>query len=311
MNPTIGSYFAGIGGICKGFQDAGFKILYANEMDPKCAISYKHNHPNINLLEQDIYDLDLLTIPYTDGIVGGFPCQPFSLAGNLKGLKDVRSNVFFRLSEIIELKKPKFILLENVSNLLSINNGKDFGIIKDTLESIGYSLKYKVLSSNKHANIPQSRDRLFIVGFLDSEKRDKFEFPDEIPLITKVVDIIDQTVQQNPKYYYDTTSQYYNQLNTAIDDNKTVYQIRRIYVRKNKSYLCPTLTANMGGGGHNVPIIKDNFGIRKLTPSECFSFQGYSGFKIIVSDTNAYKQAGNSVTVPLIERIANNIMEIL
>jgi DNA (cytosine-5)-methyltransferase 1 len=311
MNPTIGSYFAGIGGICKGFQDAGFKIVYANEMDPKCVISYKHNHPNINLFEQDIYDLDLLTIPYTDGIVGGFPCQPFSVAGNLKGLKDIRSNVFFRLSEIIELKKPKFILLENVSNLLNINNGRDFGIIKDTLESIGYNLKYKVLSSNKHANIPQSRDRLFIVGFLDSEKQEKFKFPDEIPLITKVVDIVDQTVQQNPKYYYDTTSQYYNQLNTAIDDSKTVYQIRRIYVRKNKSYLCPTLTANMGGGGHNVPIIKDNFGIRKLTPSECFSFQGYNNFKIIVSDTNAYKQAGNSVTVPLIERIANNIMEIL
>lgn len=311
MSFTVGSYFAGIGGICKGFKDSGFEVLYANEFDDKCIISYKENHPNIKMIEKDICSIDPSTIPYTDGIVGGFPCQPFSIAGELKGLQDDRSNTFFCMSKIISIVKPKFILLENVKNLQTINDGQDFLIIKNTLESIGYHLKYDVLSSNKHANIPQSRERIFIVGFLDKEKAEKFSFPEPIPLANRVIDIVDRTIKQKDKYYYKQSSQYYNSLSKEIDDDETVYQIRRIYVRKNKSKLCPTLTANMGSGGHNVPIVKDFHGIRKLTPQECFMFQGYNNFKIIVSDTSAYKQAGNSVTVPLIKRIADKIMEIL
>ena len=120
--------------------------------------------------------------------------------------------------------------------------------------------------------------------------------------------------KQDDKYYYPETHQYYPELTKTITKKNTVYQWRRVYVRENKSNVCPTLTANMGAGGHNVPLIKDDFGIRKLTPKECFAFQGYPMDKYIlppIANSKLYMQAGNSVTTPLIERISNEIIKVL
>ena len=140
----------------------------------------------------------------------------------------------------------------------------------------------------------------------------KFEFPKPIKLTKTIHDFLSHE-RQDEIFYYTPKSQYYEWLKNAVVSKETVYQLRRIYVRENKSKLCPTLTANMGTGGHNVPIIKDDFGIRKLTPRECFNFQGYPReFKLPnIANSALYKQAGNSITLPLIERIARQILKVL
>ena len=176
------------------------------------------------------------------------------------------------------------------------------------IEDIGYHVKFQTLNSMTHGNIPQNRERVFIVGFLSESSARKFEFPDAIPLTKTIADAI-ETSLIDPKYFYDDRFDCYAEIKKSVKSSNTLYQWRRQYVRENKSNVCPTLTANMGSGGHNVPLIKVSNGIRKLTPRECANFQGFpKGFKLAkISDSKLYHQFGNSVTVPLIARIARNI----
>jgi DNA (cytosine-5)-methyltransferase 1 len=308
---TVASFFAGIGGICYGFEHAGFKVVYANEYDKNACISYRANHPNISLEENDIKQVDATSLPDFDVFTGGFPCQPYSLAGKKEGLTDVRGTLFFDIIRILNEKKPKAFLLENVKNILSTNNGDDFKAICEHLKVAGYTIKYDVLAGDTHGNVPQCRERMFIVGFKDADKTDSFKFPKPIKLTVTINDIVDRSVKVENKYYYNPNSQYYDMMKTAMI-NENIYQMRRVYMRENKSGVCPTLTANMGCGGHNVPVIVDDFGIRKLLPMECLGFQGFpSDFKIIVANAHIYKQAGNAVVVPLIKRIAEEINKVL
>lgn len=306
----VASFFAGIGGICYGFEQAGFEVVFANEFDKNACKSYKANHSHINLVEGDVQQLDTDSIPDFDVFTGGFPCQPYSLAGKKEGLADVRGTLFFDIIRILKAKRPESFLLENVKNIQSTHEGKDFKAILDHLVACGYHVKYDVLAGHTHGNTPQCRERMFIVGFLDLKKTELFSFPGQIPLANKLNDTIDRKTKVGDKYYYTPKSRYYEMMDKAIV-NDSVYQMRRAYMRENKNGVCPTLTANMGGGGHNVPIIRDHFGIRKLTPKECLGFQGFpSEFKIVVSDIQIYKQAGNSVVVPLIKRIAEEMKKV-
>lgn len=173
--------------------------------------------------------------------------------------------------------------------------------------------KYMVMNAMDYGNIPQNRERIYIVAFKDEETRKNFEFPMPIPLTKKISDIIDFKTKMDDKYYY-TKNKYkgdiYEKLVEAMDDKDAVYQWRRRYVRKNKSKVVPTLTANQGEGGHNVCIVLTDTGIRKMTPKECFNAQGFPENFILpkdVSDSRLYKQAGNSVCVSVIARIAENI----
>jgi DNA (cytosine-5)-methyltransferase 1 len=307
----VASFFAGIGGICYGFKQAGFNVVYANEFDKNACENYKENHPNTKLVEGDIRQIEPDSIPDFDVFTGGFPCQPYSLAGNKEGLADVRGTLFFDIVRILKAKQPASFLLENVKNIQSTHDGKDFKAILDHLEACGYKVKHEVLAGHTHGNTPQCRERMFIVGFLDNEKSKKFKFPEPIPLKTKLDEIIDRKTKVAQKYYYTPKSQYYEMMDKAMT-NDSVYQMRRVYMRENKNGVCPTLTANMGGGGHNVPVIRDDFGIRKLTPKECLGFQGFpEDFKIVTSDVHVYKQAGNAVVVPLIKRIAEEIKKVI
>lgn len=307
----IGSFFAGIGGICYGFEQAGFEVVFANEFDKNACKSYRSNHPNINLVEGDVQQISTDSMPDFDVFTGGFPCQPYSLAGKKEGLTDVRGTLFFDIVRILKAKRPESFLLENVKNIQSTHDGEDFKVILEHLAACGYQVKYEVLGGHTHGNTPQCRERMFIVGFLDKNKADKFTFPNAIPLTTKLNDVIDRGAKVADKYYYTPKSQYYEMMDKAMT-NESVYQMRRVYMRENKNGVCPTLTANMGGGGHNVPVIRDNFGIRKLTPKECLGFQGFpSEFKIVVSDVHIYKQAGNAVVVPLVKRIAEEMKKVL
>jgi DNA (cytosine-5)-methyltransferase 1 len=307
----IADFFSGVGGIGKGFTQAhkNLSIVYSNDNDKYCKKTSDFNYCHKMTLE-DISKIDENKLPDFDIFCGGFPCQPFSLAGNKKGFKDKRSNVFYDIVKILKCKKPICIFLENVKNLETHDKGKTFQIIKDELENIGYKLHYQVLNSCEYGNVPQNRERLYIVGFLSHSV--SFSFPQKIKLTKKVSDCFEDNVDD--KFYYNSDSAIYEKLAEEVTKENIVYQYRRYYVRENKSNLCPTLTANMGTGGHNVPIIKDIKGIRKLTPRECFNIQGFdNNFKIPsdVSCAQLYKQSGNSVSVPVIKRIAICIYEAL
>ena len=215
---------------------------------------------------------------------------------------------------MIEAKKPKAIFVENVKNMVSHDHGNTFKVIREALTENNYFIKWKVLNSKDYGNIPQNRERIYIVGFDNKEAYDKFEFPEEIKLTTGLQDVIDFGAKPEENYYYRQGKQpFFEELKHAVTSQDTVYQWRRQYVRENKNGVVPTLTANMGTGGHNVPLILTDTGeIRKLTPKETFNVQGYpKTFKIPygVSNGQLYKQAGNSVVVPVIKRIADKIAE--
>jgi len=302
----VGGLFAGIGGIELGFKKAGFDIEWANEIDKNACITYRLNHKH-KLFEKDLNDLETSEVVPIDILTGGFPCQAFSIAGYQKGFRDDRGNVFFQILRFIDDLEPKIVFLENVKNLLGHDKGKTFKRIKDELEERGYYLKHKVLNSSEYGEIPQNRERIYIVAFNDKNIADRFEFPKAKKLSKKVTDFFEDEVDE--KFYYNK-SRYYEQLKEEMRNSDTIYQWRRVYVRENKSKLCPTLTANMGTGGHNVPLIIDKKDIRKLTPRECARFQGYSDnfkFPEKMSNSSLYKQIGNSVTVPVIEAIAKEI----
>jgi DNA (cytosine-5)-methyltransferase 1 len=303
----VASFFAGIGGICYGFKQAGLDVVYANEFDKKACENYRANHREVALHEADVKLLEPGSIPDFDVFAGGFPCQSYSLAGKREGLADVRGTLFFDIVRILKERRPRALLLENVKNIQSTNEGRDFEVILDHLKACGYHVKYEVLGGHTHGNVPQCRERMFIVGFLEAAATERFRFPDEIPLSNTLDKIFDRKQKQAEKYYYKPSSQYYEMMDKAMV-NESVYQMRRVYMRENKNGVCPTLTANMGGGGHNVPVIRDDFGIRKLTPRECLGLQGFpDDFRIKTSDVHIYKQAGNSVVVPVVRRIAESM----
>ena len=212
---------------------------------------------------------------------------------------------------IIKEKRPQIVFLENVKNLVGHDKGNTFKVILEALQAHGYNVKYKVLNACEYGNVPQNRERIYVVGFLDEEAYKKFDFPDPILLTKTIKDMIDFENKKDDKLYYtEDNCKFYDKLKESINSEDTIYQWRRIYVRENKSNVCPTLTANMGTGGHNVPLIYTKHGIRKLTPRECFNIQGYPSEYIVpedVSNTQLYKQAGNSVVVPVVQRIAENI----
>jgi DNA (cytosine-5)-methyltransferase 1 len=300
--------FAGVGGVRLGFEQAGFECVFANDVDPNTKITYDFNFSTVPMHVQDMRELDYHALPDADFILGGFPCQAFSIAGHRQGFEDERDrgNLFFYICDMIKIKQPIGFLLENVKNLVSHDGGKTFKIIQYVLAEMGYHIKFQVLNSMTHGNIPQNRERIFIVGFKDPAMTQRFEFPQPIARTVDVIDILDLDVPE--KYYY-MGKPLYNRIKDDVTDPTKVYQWRRQYVRENKAGVCPTLTANMGTGGHNVPIICDDHGIRRLTPNECFKLQGF--YDIILpsmTDSHLYKQAGNSVTVPVIKRIAKNIL---
>jgi len=300
--------FAGIGGIRLGFEKNGFKAVFSNDFDPYCKITYSHNFDCSPDFSKDIIHVSSGILPEFNLLTGGFPCQPFSIAGHRKGFTDEKNgNLFFEIVRILKDKKPEIFLLENVKNLKSHDKGKTLRIIYKELKNIGYYVKDAVLNTTEYGNLPQNRERIYIVGFLSKNEFDRFRFPEKIKLTKTVYDcLIKEKVAD--KYYYNNKP-LFSKLKNRIVKRDTVYQWRRKYVRENKSSVCPALTANMGTGGQKVPIILDDYGIRRLTPRECASFQGFPVNYILpeISDYQLYKQIGNSVSVPVIERIAKQI----
>lgn len=308
--------FAGIGGFRLAMQNVGGKCIYTSEWNTDAQKTYRANFGEVPFGDITKDKIKSYIPDKFDVLCAGFPCQAFSIAGYQKGFADTRGTLFFDIEQVIEKHKPKVVFLENVKNLVSHDNGNTFKIIIDTLENKhGYKVYFKVLNSMKHGNVPQNRERIFIVGFDPKQVKnyEKFTFPSEIKLSKTIHDFLEKGKQAD-NLYYKKEHKYYPELEKSMVSQDTVYQWRRVYARENKSNVCPTLTANMGAGGHNVPLIKDDFGLRKLTPKECFAFQGYPIDKYIlpnIANSKLYMQAGNSVTTTLIERISEQIIKIL
>jgi DNA (cytosine-5)-methyltransferase 1 len=202
-------------------------------------------------------------------------------------------------------------VLENVKNLTTHDDKNTFKTILAELEARGYHVKFKVLNTAQITGVPQHRERIYIVGFRSKTAYDAFSL--DFPTVEKrkVSQLLDETVPE--KYYYKEGTKAWDLVGPAEMKTDMVYQYRRVYIRENKSNECPTLTANMGHGGHNVPLVIDSHGKRKLTPRECFRFQGFPDSFVLppISDTKLYALAGNAVSVPVVELIASRLLPLL
>lgn len=307
----VASLFSGIGGIDLGFQQAGFDIVWANEFDKDAARTYRYNFGPAHLVEADVRSVNPDTIPAFDVLVAGFPCQPFSIMGFKKGFKDPRGNLFFEIARIAEAKLPGVIFLENVANLLEHDGGKSFLTVYNALVPLGYTFKYQVMDAIEYGNVPQHRTRIFIVAFLDFAQCKRFCFPEPVLLTVSLNDILNRSIPHDKSYYYDESSVYWNDLKRIVTDKRALYKIYDSGVSRKKHFVCPALTANMGTFSDRVPVILDDYGIRKITPYECLALQGYPKEFVFpnIPMSSAYKQCGNSVVVPVIKRIADQILK--
>ena len=274
------SFFAGVGGIDLGFTSCSddavtYNVVYANEIDSYPIKTYELNF-DLKVKHEDIKKVADIPdeIPDFDIMLAGFPCQAFSIAGYRQGFNDEkgRGTLFFELIKIIRAKHPKIVFLENVKNLVSHNNGDTLATILDALRQEGYYFKDpKILNAMDYGNIPQNRERIYIVAFSDKNMCDNFEYPKPIELQKKLSDVIDFTHHVGQKYYYVEgryKAEIYNGLVEGMKDENAVYQY------------------------------------------ECFNVQGFpKSFKLPndLAESRLYKQAGNSVCVTVIERIAEQI----
>jgi DNA (cytosine-5)-methyltransferase 1 len=306
---------AGTGGFSLAFHMSGiqFKTIYANDMETFSKKIFQVNFPNVPFVCQNLLTVDISSIPGMDIILAGFSCQPFSIAGQRKGFEDNRSDVFWQILKIMNHHKPRVVVLENVKNLISHDSGQSFDKIKLAIEEVGYKIKYKVLNTYKVSGVPQNRERVFIICFLNDTDYELFEFPSSNAELINFQNLL-ETHTIADKYYYTSKLKIYDKVIENVKDEHVIYQYRRHYFRTYDKGICPTLTANMGSGGHNVPLIKDSQGVRKLTPRECFRFQGFPDTFIFPSElknSELYRLSGNAISVPVVQKIAEKLLHVL
>lgn len=295
------SLFCGCGGLDMGFHKAGYDIVWANDFDKYAVQTYNLNFPN-KAICADINKVELSEIPAHDVLIGGFPCQPFSMMGKEKGFDDRRGTLFFRVIEIIKNQierngQPKIVVLENVRNLMSHNKGKTFNIIKQQLELLGYHVYAKMLNSSDFG-VPQTRNRVFLVCFLEDIH---YKFPKGMTLNIKLKDILETNVDN--KYYLSEKI-----LKTIMSNGTGGYYAKSEIDLDIARPLTATM-AKMHRASQDNYVTQENR-IRRLTPRECARLQGFDdNFKIEVSDAQAYKQFGNAVTVNVSYAIAKSILE--
>ena len=353
---TFADMFAGIGGMRYAFEKVNGKCVFTSEKDEYALKTYSRNFDIADhVVNKDILEIgssDEWTydkVPDFDVLVAGFPCQPYSIAGLRQGLTDVRGgDIFVKLIEVLYNKKPKAFLLENVAGLDRHNGGVTYEYMEQQLTDAGYWVFKNLMNTKDYTHVPQNRPRLFIIGLSKTLYPQKPEVKDmselhnfekqepEKPRMALEFDEIElwpgkhqytdsiQAYLENEvdeKYYYtdpegNPVFECSKELQEQMKLRDTLYQWRRKYVRENKDKKCPTLTANMGSGGHNVPLLLDAAGrIRKLTPRECANFQGFGKerfeFPPNMPDSRCYHQIGNSVTVPLISKIAEKLIWVM
>lgn len=296
-NPRIIDLFAGIGGIRLGFESVGCQCVFSSEWDKYAQDTYEANfgerpHGDITEIAPD-------SIPDHDILLGGFPCQAFSICGDRKGFSDTRGTLFFNIEEILRTKEPYAFMLENVKNLRSHEGGKTFKTILSCLENLGYFVHHTVLNSLDFG-VPQKRERTIIVGFKENLS---FSFPKPLAVKPDLSSIIEDDMHVDEKYYASEAIRI-----KRLEKVKANYPTPSIW-HENKSgnisaleYSC----ALRAGASYNYLLIN---GVRRPTPRELLRLQGFPDtFKIVVPYTQLRKQAGNSVSVPVMREVAKAIL---
>lgn len=323
-----GALFSGIGGFCLGFEKSGIETVWAIENNSQAVATYKHNIKDVRIVENggapasitDItvnqYDLEPV-----DVLHAGFPCQSFSQAGERKGFDDPRGKLFFEIIRIVEEfkdKKPSVIVLENSPHIRHGEGGSWFLEITKQLKKAGYWFRdtnSAELDSYLLTSLPQKRNRLFMVAFsIDHFKNGKINFPiGEDTTKKDLAEYIDfNGFIEDDSYYLEEENRYHKMISREVDDKTCIYQLRKFLVRVKEPNVCPTLTANMGLGGHNVPFIHDAKGLRKLTEYECLKLQGFPEGYLFPDDmqkAKRYMQVGNSIAVPVATLLGKAVRE--
>jgi DNA (cytosine-5)-methyltransferase 1 len=315
--------FAGIGGFRLGLEKNGLECVFSADFDDKACETYSLNFGEHNPI--DITQLNSRTIPKHDILCGGFPCQPFSIAGFRRGFEDVRGTLFFDIFRILQEKKPEVFILENVRGLINHDGGQTFQTMINYLaktvnyeknvskfsENLGYNVHWKVLNASDFG-VPQNRERVFIVGFRSNVK--EFEFPTKLSSQKTLIQILDRSPirkeisQQSKEYIQHYLAQHPMNQELRSLDYLVAYEIRKSRVNFRFDNLSPCLTTKMGTGGNNVPYLvnQDRF----FTLKECLKIQGFpSNFKLTDSYSHALRQIGNSVAVPVVDRVVKQVLK--
>lgn len=320
--------FGGIGGFCIGFEQAGISTQWAVENDPYASKTYERNLPEGKIIQVngkpgDIRDISVSrnNLESVDVLHAGFPCQSFSQAGNRRGFKDDRGQLFFEIIRLLhELgeDRPKVVVLENSPHLRHGNAGQWFHTVASNLRRAGYwfrNTNCAELDLYEHSASPQQRKRLFMVALATNRfKNGRFSFPEPkghfVP--KNIHEFIDFEGTKADSYYLPEQNRYHRMISAKARDRLRIYQLRKYVVRVKDKGVCPTLTANMGRGGHNVPFIFDSKGLRKLTEQECLALQGFPKtfeFPKDVPNHARYTQIGNSVSPLIAHSMARKVLE--
>lgn len=299
--------FAGIGGIRIPFQELGGECVFSSEWDKFSQKTYRVNFGETPA--GDITKIDAADIPDFDILLGGFPCQPFSQAGLHKGFSDTRGTLFFEIERIIQEKRPKAFLLENVKQLKGHDGGRTFAVIMEHLKALDYHAEARILKAADFG-VPQIRERIYIVGF---DKRQfnipddyKFPYPEASGIKTRVGDILESNVDEK---YTISDRLWEGHIRRKADNKRNGKGFGYSLFTEDSPYTS-TISARYYKDGSEILIAQDGKNPRKLTPRECARLQGFpDSFVIPVSDAQAYKQFGNSVAVPVVRAIATNITQ--
>jgi DNA (cytosine-5)-methyltransferase 1 len=296
-NFTFIDLFAGIGGIRLGFESVGGKCVFSSEWDKHAQTSYEANFGEKPF--GDITEIKEDEIPDHDILLGGFPCQAFSICGDQKGFADTRGTLFFNIESILRVKKPYAFMLENVKQLKSHDKGRTFQTIINNLEALGYTVYSSVLNSLDYG-VPQKRERTIIVGFRD---KINFEFPKGLNSYPDLSEILEDDKDVDQKYF---VSEEIKQ--KRIEKLKKIAPVPSIWHENKSGNISPLpySCALRAGASYNYLLVN---GIRRPTPRELLRLQGFPDtFKIVVPYTQLRKQAGNSVSVPVIKAVAKQMM---
>lgn len=292
------SFFSGIGGLDQGFIDAGYDVIWANDFDRYAVKTYKANYKN-EIILGDINKIPLDEIPDCDVLIGGFPCQAFSMMGEQRGFEDARGTLFFRIAEVLKYKiekgkKPRAVILENVRALKTHDHGRTFKTIKRILnDDLGYKVYDDILNSADYG-VPQTRNRTYIVCFSNSNA--EFSYPNKISLTYTMQDILETNVDN--KYFLSDKI-----LPTILSNGTGGYKAKSEIDLKIARPLCATMAKMHRACQDNY--VTQNGKVRRLTPRECARLQGFADdFVIPVSDCQAYKQFGNAVTINVSRAVA-------
>lgn len=295
--------FAGIGGIRIPFDELGYKCVFSSEWDKNACKTYTANFGETPA--GDITKIEAQDIPSHDILLAGFPCQAFSIMGKMRGFNDTRGTMFFEIERILSYHKPKAILLENVKQLITHDHGNTFKVILQKLSQLGYYVKYQILNALDFG-LPQKRERIIIVGFLDKTDSDKFNF-DFVKKNYNLASILEDE-NKIPTNFYASETIRQKRLDSTSDKNKFFPSVWHENKSGNISildYSCALRT----GASYNYLLVN---GVRRFTPRELLRLQGFpDSYKIVVSTQEIRRQTGNSVAVPMIRMVAKKIDSIL